>query len=128
MEENKKSSSDEKNSSDNTKQNSSSGIDFNGLLNDSNVMEVIKHLLSGGGAMAGTYLMWIKPLQDKIETLTTKSNEQDKRIRVLEDELYSLQEEREDDGKFGGHSGRGKDYFEIGRSNSRKSSKGKYHM
>lgn len=67
-------------------QNNNSGFDFSQLLNDKNIAEMLKHLLSGGGAMAGSYLIWVKPLQDKLEALTKTIEGQEKRIKELEEE------------------------------------------
>lgn len=73
--------------------NSSEGFDFSKLLQNEGVMELLKHLLSGGGAMAANYFLWIKPLQEKQEVLNTKIIAQEKRIEELEDEQDKLIEQ-----------------------------------
>lgn len=101
-------------------QNAGTGFDFSKLLDDKNLVEILKHLLAGGGAMGGTYLIWIKPLQDKIAEMNAKITEQDKQIRELEEEqrelLRTLNDERES------HHGKAKsqDYFNINRGYTNK--------
>lgn len=107
-------------------QNPVAGLDLNGLINDPKILEILKHLLSGGGAMAGSYFIWIKPLQDKIEALTLKAAEQDKRIKELEEEVESLTEDGEkgEQGKLDG----GKEYFELDRTSRKKEHTRKYRV
>ncbi len=66
------------------------GFDLNGLLNNASLMELLKHLLSGGAAMAGNYFMWIKPMQDKMEAMSKQIMEQEKQIEELEDEQEKI--------------------------------------
>ena len=63
--------------------------DLSGLMTGSSG-ELIKYLLSTGGAVLINYLMSIKRMQDKMETLTTKVNEQEKQIREMEDQHNEL--------------------------------------
>lgn len=104
------------------------GFDLNNLINDPKVLEILKHLLSGGGAMAGSYFIWIKPLQDKIDTLNTKVIEQDKKIKELEDTIDDLTEEDQEEEKVQKNLGDGKDYFAIGKNNQVKESKRQYRI
>ena len=67
------------------------GFDLNGLLNNASFMEWVKPLISGAGAMAGTYFMWIKPMQEKIEAMNLKIIEQEKQMTKLENEIYELE-------------------------------------
>ncbi len=60
------------------------GFDINSLLKNEGLMEMLKHLLSGAGAMAGNYFIWIKPMQDKMEAMSTKINDHEIRIKELE--------------------------------------------
>ncbi len=69
------------------------GFDFSKLLQNEGVMELLKHLLSGGGAMAANYFLWIKPLQEKHEAMNTKITLQEKRIEELEVEQDKLIEQ-----------------------------------
>lgn len=93
------------------------GFDFSKLMQNDGLMELLKHLLSGGGAMAANYFLWIKPLQEKNEALATKIALQEKRINDLEDEqdrmLEELKEKREgyDNSKV-----RRSDYFDLKKS------------
>lgn len=109
-------------------QNQMGGFDLNNLINDPKILEILKHLLSGGGAMAGSYFIWIKPLQDKIEALNIKVTEQDKKIKELEDTIEDLTEEAEEEEKVQKKLGGGKDYFAIGKNNQGKESKRKYRI
>jgi hypothetical protein len=83
MEEKKKNTGEEKKSNPDPN-NPLAGFDFSKLLENEGVMEFLKHLLSGGGAMAGNYFLWIKPLQDKCEAMNKKIDTQENRIRELE--------------------------------------------
>ena len=62
------------------------GFDISSLLSNQNIAELLKHLLSAGGAMMGDYFIWIKPLQEKVEAMNKTIMEQDSRIKELERE------------------------------------------
>lgn len=127
METTKNNAEESKNTANTNTQNPMGGFDLNGIMNDPKIMEIIKHLLSGGGAMAGSYFIWIKPLQDKIDALTTKATEQDKRIKELEEEIDSLSEDEDDEpGQIRNLKGTGKDYFNVRRKNSQGETHQKY--
>ncbi len=59
-------------------------FDLSNFLNNPDIAGLLKHLLTGAGAMAGNYLLWIKPLQEKIEAMNEKIAEQERRIKELE--------------------------------------------
>lgn len=122
METNKSSDTSEskENKESNTNQNTNTGFDFSQLLNDKNLTEVLKHLLSGGGAMAGNYFIWIKPLQDKMETLTKTIEGQEKRIKELETEQDKLLEKLHDERNESNNGFRGKenDFFNVNGQNT----------
>lgn len=80
------------NNKSNTVASAANGFDLSGLMNG-NAGEVIKYLLSTGGAVLINYLMSIKPMQDKIEALTKKVNEQEKQISDMEDNQDELVEQ-----------------------------------
>lgn len=61
------------------------GFDLNGLLSSPGLGELIKHLLSAGGAALFNYLMSIKPMQEKIEALTKENKELRERVEEVED-------------------------------------------
>lgn len=129
METNKNNAGENKNTSGNNSQNPLGGFDINTIMNDPKIMEIIKHLLSGGGAMAGSYFIWIKPLQDKIEVLDKKVIEQDKRIKELEEVVDDLSEEEDNaSGQIRNLKGAGKDYFDLKGDSSKKEPRRKYHM
>lgn len=74
-----------------------SGLDLNGLLSNNGVMEVLKHLLSGAGAMAGNYFMWIKPIQEKLESLNNTIAKLEERISELEADKEDEQDSEDED-------------------------------
>ncbi len=51
------------------------GFDLNGLLGSPGLGELMKHLLSAGGAALFNYLMSIKPMQEKIEALMKENKD-----------------------------------------------------
>lgn len=67
------------------------GFDLNGLFGNPAVWEWLKPILSGAGAMAGTYFMWIKPMQEKMDTMNSKITDQEKYIKNLEAEIDDLE-------------------------------------
>ena len=92
------------------------GFDLNGLLDHPQIGELIKHLLSGGGAVFINYLLSIKPMQEKMEALTEKNKELEKKIKELEeshdelvDQLNSKLKEKEQEGL----PGTGEEYFSV---------------
>lgn len=95
-----------------------SGFDLNGLINNASFMEWLKPLLSGAGAMTGTYFMWIKPMQEKIDAMGLKLTEQEKQIRNLEDEIDEIESRinkpaHKPDTASENLKGTKEDYFEI---------------
>lgn len=66
------------------------GFDLNGLLNSPGLGELIKHLLSAGGAALFNYLMSIKPMQEKIEALTKENKELREKVDEIEDNQEEL--------------------------------------
>ena len=66
------------------------GFDLNGLLSSPGLGELIKHLLSAGGAALFNYLMSIKPMQEKIETLTKENKELREKVEDVEDRMDEL--------------------------------------
>jgi TolA-binding protein len=77
------------NSNPSTTNNSAGSPDLNGLMSG-NSGELLKYLLSTGGAVLINYLMSIKPMQDKMEALTARVNEQEKQISEMEDQHNEL--------------------------------------
>lgn len=65
-------------------QNPFEGFDFNKLLDNPNIAEILKHLASGGGAVAVTYFIWIQSIQKEMEEMNGKIKDQEKRINELE--------------------------------------------
>jgi len=124
METNKNNAEESKTTAKSNAQNPLGGFDLNGIMNDPKIMEIIKHLLSGGGAMAGSYFIWIKPLQDKIEDLNTKITAQDNRIKELEEEIDSFSEDESDE--KGNLKGSRNEYFNIRQKNSQGETNRKY--
>ncbi len=94
------------------------GFDLNGLLSSPGLGELIKHLLSAGGAALFNYLMSIKPMQEKIETLTKENKELKERVEQVEDnqeelirQLKKIFSEKEVDEL----NGEDKEYFSVKR-------------
>ncbi|MDO9187639.1 MAG: hypothetical protein Q7W13_16640 [Bacteroidia bacterium] len=50
-----------------------------------NIPEWVMHLLTGLGTMGAEYMLFIKPLQEKMELQTKLINEQSERIEALEE-------------------------------------------
>lgn len=67
------------------------GPDLSGFFSDPKTWEWLKPLLSGAGAMTGTYLLWIKPIQDKLDAVNLRITEQDKLITKLEYKIKELE-------------------------------------
>lgn len=66
------------------------GFDLNGLLSNPGLGELIKHLLSAGGAALFNYLMSIKPMQEKIEALIKENKELKEKAEDTEERLDEL--------------------------------------
>lgn len=66
------------------------GFDLNGLLSSPGIGELIKHLLSAGGAALFNYLISIKPMQEKIEALTKENKDLKEKMEDTEDRLDEL--------------------------------------
>ncbi len=66
------------------------GFDLNGLLSSPGIGELIKHLLSAGGAALFNYLMSIKPMQEKIESLSKENKELREKIEDVEESQEEL--------------------------------------
>ncbi|MDP1800427.1 MAG: hypothetical protein Q8L81_03695 [Bacteroidota bacterium] len=74
----------------NTATTPAAGFDLNGLLSSPGIGELIKHLLSAGGAALFNYLISIKPMQEKIEALTKENKELREKIEDVEDSQEEL--------------------------------------
>ncbi|MBA3705504.1 MAG: hypothetical protein H0W84_06265 [Bacteroidetes bacterium] len=74
----------------NTATTPSAGFDLNGLLSSPGIGELIKHLLSAGGAALFNYLISIKPMQEKIEALTKENKELREKIEDVVDSQEEL--------------------------------------
>ena len=74
----------------NTTTTPATGFDLNGLLSSPGLGELIKHLLSAGGAALFNYLMSIKPMQEKIEALTKENKELKEKVEDAEDRMDEL--------------------------------------
>lgn len=74
----------------NTATTPAAGFDLNGLLSSPGIGEVIKHLLSAGGAALFNYLISIKPMQEKIEALTKENSALKEKIENAEERLDEL--------------------------------------
>jgi hypothetical protein len=78
---------DNKNESEKNKDNTpekAGSFDLNTFLTNPDLVGLLKHLLTGAGALAGNYLLWIKPLQEKMEAMNEKITQQEQSIKELE--------------------------------------------
>jgi|GEM_PF-3421315 len=66
------------------------GFDLNGLLTSPGIGELVKHLLSAGGAALFNYLMSIKPMQEKMEALAKENKELREKIEDVEESQEEL--------------------------------------
>ncbi len=60
------------------------GFDVAGLLSNPQIGEFIKHLLSAGGSALFSYMMSIKPMQDKMEALANENKDLKSRMEEME--------------------------------------------
>ncbi len=82
----------------------SHGFDFSKLseeqvkkfLDKSDTSDLLKHVLSMAGAVGINYFFLIKPLQDKMEGMKHKINEQIDKVEDLEDDLIKTKKELEE--------------------------------
>jgi hypothetical protein len=105
------------NNENQSKGNAANGFDLNTLM-DSPLGEIIKHLLSGGGAVAINYFFFARPMQEKIEKLEAENDNLKQNLKQLHESFNSLvdklneeYEERENEELQGGNT----EYFEIRR-------------
>ncbi len=71
-----------------------------------NVPDWVMHLLTGAGSMGGSYLLFIKPLQEKFDDMQKQITDQKETIEVLQAQIKQLI--RKQNNKV--LSGRGKEY------------------
>jgi len=71
------------------------GFDLSKLMQNESVMELLKHLLSSGGAVAANYFIWIKPLQDKVEGMSKKIEENERQIKKQDERIEELEDGQE---------------------------------
>ena len=79
-----------KNSEASNKSPETGGFDLSKLLNHPQFGELIKHLLSGGGAVLVTHLMSIMPMNEKIKELTDKNSELEAEIAAIREKLHEV--------------------------------------
>lgn len=108
------------------------GFDLNGILSSPGLGELIKHLLSAGGAALFNYLMSIKPMQERIEVLTKENKELKEKVADAEDRMDELiiglnkkfkAKEIEEE-----ISGNGDDYFPIKRRDKSTTERKRRHL
>lgn len=96
---------------------------FEGLSGKgTNIPEWLMHLLTGVGAMGANYMLWIKPIQDKMETMNLKLTKQDSRIKELEVALDRLTRRLEKESNNERQKSMDEEYFTLKRN---KESEGK---
>ena len=72
------------NQSKQTNQNSQTNQNTNA---NNNSPDWLMHLLTGAGALGGNYLLFIKPLQDKFDAMSSAIIQQEKNIEDLQEQL-----------------------------------------
>jgi len=104
METEKKEEGDGKAGANQNKTESKQSNPFDGFdMKNLNIPEWLMHLLTGLGAMGGNYILWIKPIQDKLEAINLQLSKHEKRIEELEDtndKLIHKLKDYEDRGKL----------------------------
>ncbi len=58
------------------------GLNLDGL----NIPDWLKHILTGAGSLGANYFLFIKPLQDKMDTMQKEITSQKDKIKDLENE------------------------------------------
>jgi uncharacterized protein HemX len=61
-----------------------------GQANQNTMPDWVMHLLTGAGALGGNYLLFIKPLQEKLEAMNKAIQQQDNTIKQLEEQVDLL--------------------------------------
>ncbi len=79
-----------------------------------NIPDWLMHLLTGVGAMGGNYVLFIKPLQEKMDALNQLIIKQDRQIDDMQDQINLLtrktkRETNEDEPKHQKHD----DFFKV---------------
>ena len=62
---------------------------------DNSMQDLIKHLLTGVGTMGGSYLLFIKPMQDKLDEMKKQIEKQADKIDDLQSKLKALTKKTE---------------------------------
>lgn len=106
----------------NGKSDQKGGFDLNGLMSHPLLGDLIKHLLSGGGAVLVNYLLSIKPMQEKIEALEKQIAELAKKHNEI---ATDLDEKFEKEGKES-VDGANDEYFSIRKRKNNRSNRRKY--
>lgn len=89
---NKNADKTESNQSNNEKtmNNNSSNQNSNNQAGGMNVPDWVMHLLTGAGSMGGSYLLFIKPLQEKFDDMQKQITDQNETIEVLQAQINQL--------------------------------------
>lgn len=113
--ENKTKSDEDKSKNKQKQSNPLEGLDLDGL----NIPDWLKHLLTGAGTLGANYLLFIKPMQDKMETMNLEITKQESRIKELEKEhahlITQLKEQTNENQK---HQKVEEEYFNTKRNNA----------
>jgi len=98
-----------------------SGLDLSGVL-PPGTWDIIKPLLPGGITALGMYFLIVKPIKDKVETMSDKMEEMQKRLDAQKEYILSMetkQEEMEKDlGSVNAELEKKSDLFETKRHSS----------
>jgi predicted RNase H-like nuclease (RuvC/YqgF family) len=80
---------------------------------DKGMPEWLTPILSSLGSMGGSYMLWIKPLQDRMDTLTNQMNDLKNKINQLTKQNDNLQEELDEIKSLSENNLSGNDYLPI---------------
>ncbi len=80
---------------------------------DKGIPEWLTPILSSLGSMGGSYMLWIKPLQDRMDVLTNQMHDLKNEIKQLTKQNDDLHEELDEIKSLSENSLSGNDYLPI---------------
>lgn len=72
-----------------------SGLDLSGIL-PPGTWDIVKPLLPGGITALGMYFFIVKPIKEKVETMSTKMEEMQKRLDAQKEYILSMETKQEE--------------------------------
>src|ERR1700741_3920614 len=86
-----------------------------GAMDTKNMPAWLLPLLGSAGGMGGTYMIWVKPIQEKLEKLTEQLAELEKKVEELQDKNEELEEELKSLRNESASQLNGNDFFQLKR-------------